>query len=719
MNAPTQPQETTADVDLKSLQRLLSPRSVAIVGASRDEGSVGSLVLRNVLEGEFTGEVYPINPKALEIQGTKAYKKISDCPEVPDLAVVVVPAKVVVKVVEEAGDYGVRAVCVISAGFAEAGEEGKKRAKQLLEVIRRHDMRMIGPNCMGLLNAAADLRLNATFSRTFSEAGRVGMLSQSGALGLAVLQQAQELDLGLSTFVSIGNKLDTTANDLLQYWEQDADTDVVLLYLESLADPREFHRHARRMSRSKPIVVVKSGRTAAGERAASSHTAAVSGADVAADALFAQSGVLRADTLREMFETAQLLVAQDAPQGRRVGIVTNGGGPGILAADACQGHGLEVPTLSESTTKQLTQLLPEEAATSNPVDLLAGADASTYQQAVEIVAGSGEVDVLLVIFIPPIVTGADEVAEAISRTQRSFSQAVPMLTVFMGQRRRPPALRNANIPSYLFPEEAARALGHVARWSEWKNKPPGKLVRPAGIDVDRGRQIVQQTLATRDDQEDELWMTGQQAIDLLKAYGIRLAPCRFVSDADAAAQAQREIDAPVAVKVDAPLHKADVGGIVLNCKTPQQTADAVRQIDRSLQQVGQQKHIGKYLVQEMVGDGVELAVGLRTDPSFGPLLMVGLGGDLLELLNDVSVRMAPTTDLEAQEMMESLKSFPLINGHRNQPRKDQDALLDLMHRLNALAADVENLAELDLNPVFVKTKGVVAADVRLRLNRNA
>lgn len=707
--------ESPAVTDLEGLSRLLRPRRIAVVGASRNEQHVGGLLLRNLLRGGFAGEVYPVNPKASEIQGQPAYARISACPTVPDLAIIAVPAEMVPDVVEEAGRVGVAAVCVISAGFAEAGDEGARRAQELLKTVHRHGMRMIGPNCMGLLNAADDVRMNATFSPTFPKRGRVGMLSQSGALGLAVLDHAEERNLGLSTFVSVGNTLDLTASELLQYWEQDADTDVLLLYLESLGDAREFHRQARRIARKKPIVVVKSGRTAAGERAASSHTAALAGRDTAADALFSQSGVIRTDTLREMFEMTELLVSQRIPRGHRVAIITNGGGPGIMAADACQAHGLEVPALGEAVQAELEKRLPEAAAVSNPVDILAGGDAAAYEHALKTVGTSGEVDVLLTIFIPPIVTEPVDVANSLVRAQRMLPSDLPIVGVFMGRNGPPQPLVDASIPVYPFPEEAARAIGRAARWSAWRSRTPEEPVRPAGIDEPRARAVVRQALQ-RDvpDDDPSLWMTTSEATELLDAYGVPLAESRFVSDAAAAADAQRAFDAPVAVKVDAPIHKTDVGGVVLGCKTPEEAAEAVEQIAESLQQADQRDYAGGYLVQKMIEGGVEFAVGVREAPVFGPVLMVGLGGELLELLGDVCLGLPPLSQREAREMLESLKSYPLLRGYRGQPARDTEALLDLIHRVGALAEDLDVLAELDLNPVFVKTEGVVAADVRLR-----
>jgi len=382
-----------------AVERFLRPERIAVVGASRDRAAIGGLVLDNLLNGGFDGVVYPVNRTANAVHGVTAYPDLSSCPDVPDLVVVCVPAPEVTAVVDAAGELGVRAVAVLSAGFAETGEAGTQRQAELMDVARGHGLRLLGPNCMGLLNGTSGQRMNATFSTTFPPPGRVAMSSQSGALGMAVLDHVEQLGLGISSFVSIGNKADLSGNDLLSYWETDGDTDVVLLYLESFGNPRNFSRIARRVSRNKPVVVVESGRTDAGRRAASSHTAAVSSGDRAASALFTQTGVIRTDTLQGMFDVATLLDSQPLPRGRRVAVLTNAGGPGTLAADACDANGLEVPTLSDATQEQLREVLSPEAGVGNPVDMVASASGQHYQQALRILAASGEVDAVMVIFI--------------------------------------------------------------------------------------------------------------------------------------------------------------------------------------------------------------------------------------------------------------------------------------------------------------------------------
>jgi acetate---CoA ligase (ADP-forming) len=646
------------------------------------------------------------------VQSVAAYPALSDCPEVPDLVVVCVPAPLVPDIVDEAGKLGVRAVCVISAGFSEVSGGGPDLQEDLMRRAQAHGLRIVGPNCMGLLNAAADHRLNATFSQLFPRPGRVGFLSQSGALGLSALKQLEEHRIGVSTFISVGNKSDVSGNDLLLYWEDDPDTDVILLYLESFGNPRRFARIARRIARRKPIVAVKGGRTGAGQRAVSSHTAAIAAGDVAVDALFRQSGVIRTDTLAEMLDVAAVLGSQPPPPGPRVAIVTNGGGPGALAADACEDRGLEVPQLSEETVALLRSFLAAEAAIGNPVDMIASSTAQQYGQTVRALADSSDVDAVLAIFIPPVVTRAEDVAAALASAQAEMPADKTLVAVFMDTGQAPDALAEAGIPFFTAPEPAATALGRAAEWGAWRRRPQGSIVRPAGTAPDRARALVDRAL----DGRDSVWASAETTREILESYGIPLARAVQVQTPEEAAEAQRDIGAPVAVKLAAPIHKADVGGLTLDVKSPEQAADAVTSMRQRLVDAGLGEHAEAFLVQEMVTDGVEMAAGVTSDPSFGPLVMAGLGGTLVELLGDVAVRVTPLTDLDVHEMLTSLKAYRLLRGYRGSPARDIAAFSELLLRLGALVEDVPEIAELDLNPVFVRTEGAVAVDARIRLH---
>ncbi|MBA2529788.1 MAG: GNAT family N-acetyltransferase, partial [Euzebyales bacterium] len=457
-----------------ALRSVFSPGSIAVVGASRDPATIGGLVFDNLLRGRFQGPVYPVNPAAAHVQSVAAYASVADCPTVPEMVVVCVPAPFVRDVVHDAARLGTKAAVIISAGFNEAGPDGSRRERELMEVVRSHGIRVVGPNCMGVLNADEAVRMNGTFSPVFGPPGRVAFSSQSGALGLAILAAAQRLGLGLSSFASVGNKADLSGNDLLQYWESDPGTDVILLYLESFGNPRKFGRIARRVGRRKPIVAVKSGRSESGTRAASSHTGALAAGDVAVEALFRQAGVIRTTTLEELFSVATVLANQPVPGGNRVGILTNGGGPGILAADACESNGLEVPELAPGTVERLGRLLPVEAAIRNPVDMIASASAANYGRAMRFLADDPGIDALLVIFVPPVVTRAEDVAHEMAAARTEID--VPVLSVFMSERGVPAELTGARIPSFRFPEGAAQALGHVARYGRWRSRPLGNVV---------------------------------------------------------------------------------------------------------------------------------------------------------------------------------------------------------------------------------------------------
>jgi acetate---CoA ligase (ADP-forming) len=515
--------------------------------------------------------------------------------------------------------------------------------------------------------------------------------------------------------VSVGNKADISGNDLLLYWEHDPDTDVILMYLESFGNPRKFSRIARRISRHKPIAAVKSGRTKAGVRAASSHTAAISAGDVAVEALFAQAGVIRTDTLEELFDVATLLASQPLPTGNRIGIVTNAGGPGILAADACESNGLSVPKLSDALREELLQFLPAEAGIANPVDMIASAGAEGYERTVHALACSGEVDVVFVIFIPAGITEVEDVAGALVRARQQVGDAVPIVSVFMSARGMPHGLAEAHIPSFAFPEDAARAMGRVVRYADWRRKPLGQVVRPAGIDADAARAIVERALAGAEG--GSAWLEQADAEDVLRAYGVRLARSVIVASPAEAAAAADDLGGMVAVKVAAPIHKTEVGGIVLGLETPDEVAEAVTQLEQRLRDAGLTEHVGAYLVQEMIHDGIEMVVGVSHDRLFGPIVATGLGGTLVELIRDVSVRITPLTDRDVDEMLASLRMKPLLDGYRGSEPADVPALKDLLHRIAALVEDVPEVAELDLNPVFVRPAGggAVAVDVRMKV----
>ncbi|MBI3976962.1 MAG: GNAT family N-acetyltransferase [Chloroflexi bacterium] len=700
-----------------SLEPIFRPRAVAVVGASRRRGTIGHELFRNLLAGGFDGAIYPVNPAARAVAGVRAYPTIAAIPEPVDLAVIAVPAAAVLDVVRECLDAGVRGLVVISAGFAEIGDEGRRRQDELLRLCRTRGARLVGPNCMGILINGPMGTLNTTFAPSLPPPGQVAVISQSGALGIAILEEARRLGIGISAFFSVGNKADLSSNDLIERLEEDEATRVILLYLESFGNPRRFARVTRRVGAGKPIVAVKGGRSQAGQRAAASHTAALAGSDVAVDALFRQSGVIRCDTLGELLDVAMLQAHQPAPAGNRAAILTNAGGLGILCADACEAHGLQVPPLSEPTQTALRAILPAEAAVANPVDMLASAPAASYGEALRHLLADPAVDAVIVLFIPPLVTAAADVAAAVAAACDP-PPAKPVLACFAGIQSTPLALRGATfIPSYTFPEDAARALGHAATYGAWLRRPAGQIPVLAGVDAEAARSVVARAL----EREEQPWLLPDEVSAVLGAYGIPAAKGVIVHSPEEAAAASRRFGTPVAVKLisRSVLHKTDVGGVRLGIRTPEGAADAYRSIAETLAARGLADAMEGALVQPMVIGGVECLVGVVTDPIFGPLIAFGMGGVMTEVIRDVAFRISPLTDLDADELIASVRAVKLLDGFRGGPPADIPALRDLLLRVSQLVEDVAEVAELDLNPVIVQQvgRGAVALDARLRLRR--
>ncbi|MDX6383889.1 MAG: hypothetical protein QOK48_1462 [Blastocatellia bacterium] len=704
--------ETLAAVN--ALKLFFNPRAVAVVGASRQRGTIGGEIFHNLLSFGFNGPVYPVNPTAAVVQSVPAYASVEAIPGPVDLAIIVVPSEKVIEVAAGCGRKGVKALVVISMGFSETGQEGQSQQAELVRVCREAGMRLIGPNCMGIINTDSDVRLDATFAPGVPPAGRVGFSSQSGALGLAIIEHANSLGLGISTFVSVGNKADISGNDLLRYWESDEGTDVILLYLESFGNPKKFSQIARRVGRQKPIVVVKSGRSAAGARATSSHTGAlIAASDVTVDALFRQAGVIRTDTLEELFDVASLLANQPLPRGNRVGIITNAGGPAILCADACEARGLEVPVLTEESQAQLRSFLPSGAGTGNPVDMIASAPAEHYQRAIEILAHDPNVDALIVIFTPPLVTRADDVAREIISAVRKIDKSKPVLSVFLSAQPAPEELRTGDlrIPAYSFPETAAIALARAARYRQWRERPETFAPRFADVRRDEAAGIVATALARGDG-----WLTAAETAALFSCYRLPLIEQRIVKTPEEAGAVAQKMDGAVALKVIAPgvLHKTEAGGVRLNLRGAAEVRAAAAQMTAGLAAVGNAPT--GFLVQRMAGAGVEMLVGMVHDPQFGPVVACGAGGVQVELLRDVSVRLTPLSREDAAEMIRGLKTYPLLNGFRGGPVCEVAALEDGLLRTSAMVEDNPQIAELDCNPFVVLEHGAVILDARVRVN---
>jgi acetyl coenzyme A synthetase (ADP forming)-like protein len=683
-----------------SLRPFFAPASVAVIGASKRRGSIGGELFRNILAADFAGAAYPVNRAGEAVAGVRAYRELEEIPDAIDLAVICVPGERVLEWAEAALRKGVPALCVISAGFAEVGSEGAARQERLLALVRAHGARLVGPNCLGI--AVPALGLNATFAPRALPPGRIAFSSQSGALGLALLEKASERGLGFSAFVSIGNKADVSSNDLLEWWGEDEDTDVVLLYLESFGNPQKFARVARRLARRKPIHALKAGTSGAGARAASSHTAALAGSDTAVDALFRSAGVLRARNLEELVDVATLLSSQPLPKGRRVAVLTNAGGLGILCADACEAAGLELPELTVQTREALCAVLPSEASVANPVDLLGSATGETYAKALPHVLRDPSIDAVIALFVPPVVAGADEVAEAICEALAGETTEKPVLAVVLSADGTPARLREAGSPvaTFAYPESAAHALGVAAERAEWLRRPAGTVPELGTVDPSAARRLVDAALAVSDD----VWLDPAATKKLLSAYGVPLVPEQVVAGPDEAVAAARLIGGSVVLKTAAAgVHKTESGGVALNLGTNEEIRAAAERIG------------GPLLVQKMIEGGTELLAGVVQDPVFGPLVAFGPGGVFAELIGGADFRIAPLTDLDAEELVQGGKAGRLVRGFRGGSPAAADALVSLLHALSALAVDVPELAELDLNPVLARPDGCVAVDARVRL----
>ncbi|MBN2187202.1 MAG: GNAT family N-acetyltransferase, partial [Dehalococcoidia bacterium] len=691
-----------------SLRSLLYPRSVAVIGASTKSGTVGQLPFQCIMENKFSGVVYPVNPNAESVMSVKAYPSVLDIPGSVDLALIIVPAQFVPKVTDECGRKGVRAIIVISDGFKERGSEGAARERELRDITLGHGMRLVGPNCMGVINTDPTVSLNATFSHIYPPRGNVAFLTQSGGLGLAILDYAKNLNMGISTFVSVGNRADISANDMLQYWEQDPATRVILLYLESFGNPRTFARLARRVSAAKPIIVVKSGSSPAGSRAASSHTGALATSEIASDALFRQAGMIRVNTLEELFAVATVLSHQPVPRGKRVAIVTNGGGPGILAADACEQHGLELPEFTPETIEELRSINKRDIGIHNPLDLTGSASDEQYEGILKLLANDKGNDAVIVIFAPPVIVSYKGMEDAIRRVAPVFLRhRKPLLACLMGQRGFTAKLefKDKLVPSYSFPEEAVLALARAVKYGEWLRKPKGTIPKIRGIKRERAQRIID-TAMTRSARRP-LWLSPKEITHLLSCYDIRFAETLIAKTAADAIAAALRVGFPVAVKLSSStiVHKTDVGGVKLDLESEIEVKRAFNDITSRLAEIGRQDEMEGVTVQHMVNEGIEAIVGVTLDPSFGPLIMFGLGGVYAELVKDVAVRLHPLTDSDARELVKSIKMTKLFEGFRGAPPSDTASLADLLLRLSALVEDIPQIAELDFNPVKVMPRG--------------
>lgn len=699
----------------RDLTAIVRPSTVAVIGASRDPAKVGHALFRNILEGGFTGAVHPVNPSARAIGGVRAYASVRDIPDPVDLAVVVTPARLVPDVLDECGEKQVRGVVVISGGFREVGGQGRQREEAVRERVRRWGFALVGPNCLGVVNTDPQVRLNATFAAQIPETGTVGFLSQSGALTAAALDYARTKRIGFSKVVNLGNKADINELHLLDLLASDPATRVILLYLEELTDGRRFIEAARAVSDldpAKPVIVLKAGRTSAGAQAVSSHTGSLAGSDELYQGLFAQAGVLRVESIEELFDLAAAFSHQPLPRGRRIAIVTNAGGPGILATDAAIRQGLELSRLSEATTRSLRALMPAEASVANPVDLIGDADSRRYDATLKAVLGDPGVDAAIVLVVRTASLDVEATADAVVRRARDVAK--PVLASFVGALAVTAGvarLEEGGIPHYAFPEAIARTLGAMARYTAWISRPRTGFRTFDDIDHARARAVI--------DAAGPGFLPEARGFELLDAYGFPILPWAVAANRREAVERAAALGFPVAMKILSPqiIHKWDVDGVRLGVKSRADVAAAYDAMIDAVRARRPDATIEGVLLQAMAGRGREVILGLSRDPQFGPVLLFGLGGIYVEVFRDVAFRLAPIREFSAQRMIEDTRAAAILRGARGEPPSDIDAVITALLRLSQLALDCPEVAELDINPLFVyaQGQGAAVADARIRL----
>ncbi len=699
------------------LDAIFRPRSIAIVGASRKKGSIGRNIMHNLLEYEFNGPIFPVNPGADVIHSIKCYPKVESIPDKVDLAIIVVPKQLANQAVEDCGKKGVKGIIMITAGFKEVGGEGIKLEEELGKLIKKYDMRCVGPNCMGVINTADEFSLDATFAPAFPKQGNIGFLSQSGALGAAILEHARDLNLGISMFISVGNKLDVSGNDIIEYWADDPNTDVILLYLESFGNPRHFTQLAREIVKKKPIIAVKSGRTMAGAKAASSHTGALAGLDVGSDALFEQCGVLRANTVERLFDLAQAFAKQPIPTGKRVAVLTNAGGPGIMATDAVVSVGMEMGTFSDKTVEELRKFLSPEASFSNPLDMIASANEEGYYKSLKILLEDDGVDAVIVIFVHPVHINAKGIAQSIIDASKNQKDK-PVLCVFMGHKDEDSGIEELQVsgfPTYQFPESAAIALAAMEKYGRIKSRPEGKVKTFKDVNYKAAKVVFDKAM-----DEGRERLTDLEVNKVLSSYGIHMPKFTIVKSLEDAVRFTDQKNYPVVLKVSSPevVHKSDVGGVIIDIRNEAELVRGYMRMQENLKKLPKQLENYEIMIQEMSTGGKELIIGTSYAPSFGPLIMVGLGGIYVEIMKDVNFRIFPITDIDASDMLTSLKGFQLLKGVRGDKGIHIESVVETLQRLSQMVGDFPCISEMDMNPYMAhadKEKSM-ALDARMSLH---
>jgi acetyltransferase len=708
------------DSKISKLDALFNPKAIAVVGASTKQHVVGNDILVNLTTNNFTGKIYPVNPKANEILGLKTYPGLTDLPEPVELIAVAVPAAAVLGVVEQARSVGVKAMVLLSAGFKETGHEGAELEKQLARAVQEAGIALVGPNCLGVINADPKIMLNATFARKMPQHGKLAFVSQSGALCTSVLDYAEERQIGFSKFLSFGNKADVNESDLLAYLAEDESTSVIAMYLEDVANGPAFVETARRVfwKSGKPILCLKSGRSPEGAKAVSSHTGSLAGSDNVYDAIMLQSGIQRVDKISELFDYASLYTTQPRAKGKRLGIITNAGGPGIMATDAAIRAGMQIAQITDQTKDKLRACLPAAAAFGNPVDVIGDAHADRYKDAVRTVLEDPNVDMGLVILTPQSMTEIEDTARIIPEAAKGLGK--PVVCSFMGAgdvAEGAKILRSNHIPNYPFPEDAVFALSGSAWLTSMLELPDRVEAEFKDIDVVKAKKIIADALAG----EDKKYLTQSECRPIFECYGFPLLFSRMVTSASEAADVVGKFGRSVVMKIMSPdvVHKLDAGGVLLNISGAEGASKAYDQIIANVSKAVPGARIQGILIEEMAGKGVEVILGSTRDARFGPMLMFGLGGSFVEVLKDVTFRLAPMWRISAHKMIHEIRAFKILTGVRGAPPSDIQAIEDVLLRLSAMVANHPEISELDINPLIVHAEGsgCSVADSRILLQK--
>ncbi len=699
---------------MQNLDKIMKPKSIAVVGASTKEHTIGSDIMKRLQEYKFNGNIYPVNPKGGVIEGLQAYTSILEVPGEVDLAIIVVNAKFVLSTIDQCHEKGVKGLCIITAGFKETGAEGAEAEKQLLAKVREYGMRCVGPNCLGVVNTHPDVRMDGCFAESLPERGNIGFVSQSGALGGGILNILKDLNLGFAQFISIGNQADVNAETALEYWENEEDVEQILLYMESIQNPANFRKLASRISKKKPVLALKAGRSAAGASAASSHTGSLAGADKAANALLNQSGVIREYSLKDLFATAKVFANCPIPKGDRVAIITNSGGPGIMATDAICENGMQMAQITEDTKAKLRSFLPSAASVKNPIDMIASAPIEHYKETLKTVIADENVDMIMVIYLPFLGLKDIDVAKAVMEIKAEYPEK-PVVGVFMTKNDFFTKLSEmeVNMPFFMYAEEAADGFNRLNQQRLWMERPVGE-VKSFDVDRERAKQIIKGSLA-----EGRAQLTTRESIDVLDAYGIRVCKSGFATTEEEAITIGNSIGYPVVMKMTSKTtsHKTDVGGVRVNIQSEEQLRAEYQDLIAKLEERGLLEGLEGVIIQEMVKGNREMVCGIATDPQYGPMMMFGLGGVFIEVMKDVTFRIAPLTDIDAKEMIKSVKAYKLLEGARGTKPAQMDQIEETLLRLSQLVNDFKFIDELDINPLLIseKTGEGIAVDGRIKV----